>query len=151
MTRKTFLRFATGLVLALTVSLGMTAPALAVEKIVKYQLGAGANSSVIALPANIPVMVIGNQAGDTSDFGVLQMVISNDNGGLNWTGSSTADGPKAGFSGQTGGLIMSLDEKSQVQLTIDFVLNKKGNGGTFGMVIKNLGTNTAIGRVTLFY
>jgi hypothetical protein len=151
MTRKTSLRFATGLLVALIVSLGVTSPASAVEKIFKYQLGSGANSSVIALPANIPVMVIGNQSGNTSDFGILQMVISNDSGGLNWTGSSTADGPKAGFSGRTGDLIMSLDENSQVQLTIDFVLNKKGAGGSFGLVIKNLGTNTASGRVTLFY
>jgi hypothetical protein len=56
MIRKTSMRFATGLALALIISLGMTSPASAVEKIVNYQLGAGANSSVIPLPANIPVM-----------------------------------------------------------------------------------------------
>jgi hypothetical protein len=104
---------------------------------------------VIALPANVPVMMIGNQT--NSDFGVLQMVISNDNGGLNWAGSSTADGPKFGFSGTTGALIMSLDENRLVQLTIQFVLNKKGSGGTFGMVIKNIGGATAAGQVKLFF
>jgi len=103
------------------------------------------------LPTNVPVMVIGNQVGNTSDFGVLQMVISNDDGGLNWAGSSIADGPKSGFSGATGALIMSLDQNSQVQLTIQFVLNKKGNGGTFGMVIKNIGSATAAGQVKLFF
>jgi len=150
-TRKPFLRFATGLAVVLILSLGSTAPASAGEKTIKYQLAAGANSAVIALPANVPVMVIGNQVGNTSDFGVLQMVISNDDGGLNWAGSSIADGPKSGFSGATGALIMSLDQNSQVQLTIQFVLNKKGNGGTFGMVIKNIGSATAAGQVKLFF
>ena len=93
MSQKTSMRFATCLALALIISLGMTSPASAVEKIVNYQLGAGANSSVIPLPANVPVMVIGNQVGDTDDFGVVQMVISNDViAGVNWTGSSTFDG-----------------------------------------------------------
>jgi len=145
------LRFATGLAVVLVLSLGATAPASAGEETIKYQLAGGANSAVIALPANVPVMVTGNQVGNTSDFGVLQMVISNDNGGLNWTGSSRADGLKAGFSGATGDLIVSLDESSQVQLTIQFVLNKKGNGGTFAMVIKNIGSATASGQVKLFF
>jgi hypothetical protein len=152
MIRKTSMRFATGLALALIISLGMTSPASAVEKIVNYQLGAGANSSVIPLPANIPVMVIGNQVGDTGDFGVVQMVISNDViAGVNWTGTSTFDGTSAGFDGATGDTIMTLDKTGQVPLTIDFVLNKKGAGGSFGMVIKNMESTTVSGRVTLFY
>jgi hypothetical protein len=150
-TRKLFLRFATGLVFALIVSLGVTGPASATEKKVKYELGPGTNSSVIALPANLPVMVVGGETDSSGDSGVLQMVIQNESAGLDWSGSSTADGPKSGFSGASGDLIMSLDENSLVQLTIQFVLNKKGNGGTFGMVIKNLGTATVAGQVTLFY
>jgi hypothetical protein len=154
-TRKPLSRCATGLAAALVLLLGVTTQASAVEKIIKYQVAPGADSSVIALPANTPVMVIGNQTGNpsnsSSDFGVLQMVISNDNGGLNWAGSSTADGPKFGFSGATGALIMSLDQNSLVNLTIQFVLNKKGGGGTFGMVIKNVGTGSAVGQVKLFY
>jgi len=152
MTGKTVLRFATGLVLALVLSLGATTQASAAEKIIKYQLAPGADSSVIALPANVPVMVIGNQVGDTSDFGVLQMVISNDTAaGVDYTGSSIADGLKAGLDGTTGDVIMSLDQKSMVPLTIDFVLNKKGGGGNFGMIIKNLGSATVSGQVKLFY
>jgi hypothetical protein len=46
---------------------------------------------------------------------------------------------------------MTLDKTGQVPLTIDFVLNKKGAGGSFGMVIKNMESTTVSGRVTLFY
>ena len=152
-TLKLFLRVAVGLGIGLFLSLGVTTQASAVEKVVKYQLGAGADSSVIALPANVPVLVIGNQVGDTSDFGVLQMVISNDViAGVNWSGSSSFEGPKNGFDGATGDVIMSLDAAGNVPLTIDFVLNKKANtGGSFGMVIKNMGTTTVSGQVKLFY
>ncbi len=80
------------------------------------------------------------------------MVISNLSGGLTWSGSSVADGPKSSaLDGATGDLIMSLDRTSQVQVTIQFVLSKKGVGGTFGLVIKNLSASTASGQVTLIY
>jgi len=156
MIKETTLRFATGLAVALILSLGVATPASAVEKIIKYQLAAGVDSSVIALPANTPVMVIGNQTGNpsssSSDFGVLQMVVSNDPiAGLNWSGTSSFDGLKADFDGATGDVIMSLDQLGEVQLTIDFVLNRNGKGGNFGMLIKNTGSGTASGQVKLFY
>jgi hypothetical protein len=152
MKTKTSLRLAAGLTLALVVSLGMTTPASATQKKIKYSLSAGSSSSVIALPPNIPVMVIGNETSIPSDDGVLQMAISNLDSGLTWSGSSVADGPKSSaLDGATGDPILSLDRLGQVQLTIQFVLSKKGVGGTFGMVIKNLSNATASGQVTLFY
>jgi hypothetical protein len=46
---------------------------------------------------------------------------------------------------------MSLDQNSQVQLTVQFVPAKKGVGGTFGLVIKNSSASKASGQVTLIY
>ena len=149
--RKTSLRFGTGLVVALIVSLAMTGPTSAtVGKTVKYQLAGGASSDVIPLTENIPVMVIGNQTGEPSDFGVLQMVISNVSDGLDWSGTSTANGATSGFGQTTGDFIMSLDKDGKVQLTVNFTIPKRGTRGIFGMVIKNLGTQPVSGQVTLF-
>lgn len=148
MTRQSFLRLATQLVLPLFLSLGFTAAAHAAdaqEVTVPYKLAAGESSKPIKLPKNIPVLLSGNQT-LTSNFGVGQVIIHcvPSVPGLQWAGISYSAGaayvnyyPAATF-------IMSLDTFGDVNINVD-------NASDCTIVISNTSANPTEGTVKLIY
>lgn len=83
MTRQSFVRFATPLVVAVALSLGLAAalageivapPRLPIEEQVTYSLASGDSIKQIKLPENVPVMLSANST-TPDDYGVVQAII----------------------------------------------------------------------------
>jgi hypothetical protein len=117
-TRQSFSRFATPLVVAL--SLGLAAarageivapPLLPVEEQVTYSLPDGASTRLIKLPDNVPVMILANST-TPGDYGVVQATVHCiPNVGLQWAGISYYHGAFTGYYPATS-IITYIDDQN---------------------------------------
>jgi hypothetical protein len=147
MTRQSFQRLTTSVVVAVALALGSAVSAHATTLIVKYTLAGGTQTGIIKVPKNVPVLLVGNQT-VVGDVGVGQVVVQNiPTEALQWAGSSSADGPVNNFS--SSGHIMFIDFFSEVELTVSPYLVKGVEN--FGFIIKNTGGSPLTGQVRLIF
>lgn len=115
-----------------------------VNQVFKYDLAAGANSQVIALPGNRAVALLGTQL--TVNFrGVAQATLLRvPNSFIQWVGLESAEGSviTQGFSSKAGTHILYLDFSHEVDVRVNSANN---------IIIHNASKGFRTGQITLTY